>query len=272
MKIYDGNIHDISNNESTSYLQLNSCGMSNTVYEQVSFRKKGRIDYHILYVDEGECIVLYDKKEYKLKKGSFVFYPPFAEQKYKAFVGTKTLWLHFNGFSVSEIINEAKLSFGVSFSPHSSSLRQMIMQLITKFNQKSIIPDEKSLLLSLIYQFGKLQNNVSSIDEKLKNCISLITENPSLTLNINELAKMCNISESRFMHIFKDATGISPHAYQQSLRINNCKTVLLETNLKISDIAYQAGYDDPLYFSRIFKKITGVSPRQYRENNKLFYE
>ena len=267
MRIYDGEIHDKFNKESTSYLQLNSCGISIFNDDHISYRKNGRIDYHILYIDEGKCTVLYDDKEYKLKRGDFVFYPPKMKQKYTAFPGTRTIWLHFNGFCVSEIIDEADLKFGVTFSNHSLVAKKLLVQLISRYNQKSSVPEEKALLMSVIYQFGKIQNNITSIDEKFKTCISFITENPHIPLNIKELAKECNLSESRFMHIFKEIMGVSVHTYQQSLRINNCKVLLTETNMKISDIAHQSGYDDPLYFSRIFKKITGVSPRSYRNNS-----
>ncbi|MBE7053512.1 MAG: AraC family transcriptional regulator [Ruminococcaceae bacterium] len=271
MRIYDGSKLDKFNIESLSYVQINSCGLSTAKDDFISYRKNGRVDYHILYVDEGECKVLYDGKEYGLKSGNFVFYPPKMTQKYTHLKGTKTIWLHFNGFCIEEIIKQANLKFGVTFSSHSLTIKNTLINLISKYNQKNSVPEEKPTLISLIYTLGKIQNNINSIDEKLNSCISFITENHSLNFTTCDLAKICNVSPSRFMHIFKEATGSSPHAYQQSLRINNCKTLLLETNLKISDIAYQAGYDDPLYFSRIFKKITGVSPKDYRKN-KLFNE
>lgn len=60
-----------------------------------------------------------------------------------------------------------------------------------------------------------------------------------------------------------------PHAYQQTLRIQNCKVLLTSTQLSVAEISEQAGYNDPLYFSRIFKKRVGVSPKVYRAQNKV---
>jgi len=48
-------------------------------------------------------------------------------------------------------------------------------------------------------------------------------------------------------------------------RIASAKNKLFLTNLPIKDIAYQIGYNDPLYFSRVFKKHSGISPKEFRK-------
>lgn len=55
-------------------------------------------------------------------------------------------------------------------------------------------------------------------------------------------------------------------------RIASAKNKLFLTNLSIKDIAYQIGYNDPLYFSRVFKKYSGISPKEFRrqlQHNRL---
>ncbi|MEP0266280.1 AraC family transcriptional regulator [Dokdonia sp.] len=48
-------------------------------------------------------------------------------------------------------------------------------------------------------------------------------------------------------------------------RVASAKNKLFLTNLPIKDIAYQIGYNDPLYFSRVFKKYCGISPIEFRK-------
>ncbi len=55
-------------------------------------------------------------------------------------------------------------------------------------------------------------------------------------------------------------------------KIATAKNKLFLTNFPIKDIAYEVGYNDPLYFTRVFKKYSGVSPKDFRKqlkNNRL---
>ena len=79
-------------------------------------------------------------------------------------------------------------------------------------------------------------------------------------------AKICGVSESGFYAYFKEWAGESPKEYKNRIRINVAKSMLENSDLLISDIAFRVGFDDPYYFSRIFKKIVGASPRTFRNN------
>ncbi|HEX2952161.1 MAG TPA: AraC family transcriptional regulator, partial [Armatimonadota bacterium] len=83
-------------------------------------------------------------------------------------------------------------------------------------------------------------------------------------IDIARYALLCNLSKSRFMHLFKEATGVSPYRYQLGIRIQRAEKLLLETGMSVSEIAASVGFDDPLYFSRIFKIFTGEAPRRYK--------
>lgn len=270
MKIYNGDIHDKFNLDSESFLQVNSCGIQLSHENAIiSFRKKGRVDYHILYVSEGNCEAEYENSKISIQRGGFVLYPPHMPQRYKLYENTKTIWLHFNGYNVGTILDEARLSCGVHNSGFSALVEKMLIQLISEHNRSLYVSNEKGLLLSVLYNLGKLVNNVHSTDSKINDCISFIVTNYSSQVNVEELAAYCNLSRSRFMHLFREIAGMPPHTYQQMLRINSSKTMLLSTNLSIANISRLVGYDDPLYFSRLFKNITGVSPKRFREKGGL---
>lgn len=53
--------------------------------------------------------------------------------------------------------------------------------------------------------------------------------------------------------------------YLTRFRVERSKRLLRETDLRLADIAYAIGYNEPHYFSYIFKKYTGISPSVYRK-------
>jgi len=64
--------------------------------------------------------------------------------------------------------------------------------------------------------------------------------------------------------MFKKITGINFTDYLSRVRIEKAKNLLLNRNLRISEIAYEVGFQSLTHFNRVFKKITGQSPTEYR--------
>jgi AraC-like DNA-binding protein len=66
--------------------------------------------------------------------------------------------------------------------------------------------------------------------------------------------------------VFKKATGINFTDYVSRVRIEKAKNLALNPNLRISEIAFEVGFQSLTHFNRVFKRITGVSPTSYRGN------
>ena len=88
---------------------------------------------------------------------------------------------------------------------------------------------------------------------------------------ISQYAKMCNLSESRFSHLFKECTGSSPAKYILNIKIQRAKELLENTDLSILQISEIVGMQTQNYFSRVFKKHTGISPVKYRLQQTIQY-
>lgn len=80
-------------------------------------------------------------------------------------------------------------------------------------------------------------------------------------------AQMLKISPSHFQHVFKQQLGISPYAYCLRLRMENARSLLEATDLKIQDIAQKCGFENALYFTQAFRKETGLTPSAYRKRH-----
>ena len=83
-------------------------------------------------------------------------------------------------------------------------------------------------------------------------------------LSLTQVAKAVNISTFYFCKIFKRYTGLNFTEYVSRVRIEKAKNLAMNPNLRISDIAYEVGFQSLTHFNRVFKRITGMSPTEYR--------
>jgi AraC-like DNA-binding protein len=92
-----------------------------------------------------------------------------------------------------------------------------------------------------------------------------IQTHQSEDLRLSQVAKAVNASTFYFCKTFKKVTGINFTDYLSRVRIEKSKNLLLNPNLRVSEIAYDVGFQSLTHFNRTFKKILGQSPSDYRE-------
>lgn len=83
-------------------------------------------------------------------------------------------------------------------------------------------------------------------------------------LTREDLASHADLSPSRFHDVFRDAVGVAPMVFVQQRRMGLAKRLLIGSDMTVYQVALQAGYEDPYYFSRLFRKTQGVSPSAFR--------
>ncbi|NEW06385.1 ABC transporter substrate-binding protein [Paenibacillus sp. SYP-B3998] len=87
-------------------------------------------------------------------------------------------------------------------------------------------------------------------------------------LNIEQLARMAEISPKYYVDLFKKTYGKSTIDYVTEVRVNSAKQFMVQSDARLRDIAHQVGYNDEFYFSRKFKQEVGVSPTAYMKNRR----
>jgi len=85
---------------------------------------------------------------------------------------------------------------------------------------------------------------------------------------VPRLAKVSGISQAHFARSFKYAFGVPPHRYLLTRRIERAKALLRDTDLPITEIAFQTGWNSLGTFGRIFRDVTGESPSELRAREK----
>lgn len=98
-----------------------------------------------------------------------------------------------------------------------------------------------------------------------------IEKNLDKHLTLNEIAKTAGMSEFHFQRIFKKQLKIGVYKYIQKRRMANASFLLLNSELRIIDIALVSGFSSQEAFSRVFKMYYQLPPRQYRVQFKNFF-
>ncbi len=91
-----------------------------------------------------------------------------------------------------------------------------------------------------------------------------ILQHHSEDISSGRVAKELHLSRFYFCTMFKRSTGVTVTEYLTRVRIERVKELLLNPNLRISEIAFQTGFQSLTHFNRVFLKLTGQSPTEYR--------
>ncbi len=120
--------------------------------------------------------------------------------------------------------------------------------------------------LELILLWCDTQNpRAVPLDSRILGVLEYLDQHLAEPLTVSGLARVANLSTSRFAHLFSAQLGVSPSAYVERQRVSQARLLLEHTLRPVADIARSVGFSDPLYFSARFRQVVGVSPTRYRQ-------
>jgi len=99
--------------------------------------------------------------------------------------------------------------------------------------------------------------------------IRAIDRDPDASLTIEALARQAGLSPFHFLRTFQLQTGVTPHQYILRARLREA-AVLLRSESKVLDVAYDCGFGDVSNFNRTFRREFGMSPREWRRSYSAF--
>ena len=137
-----------------------------------------------------------------------------------------------------------------------------------------IIPKEKysaivRLLTFFAEQLSALINQIvieqqNSEPPLVRKARDYIQQHKGEPLSLNQVAQAAGGSVFHFCKVFKKSTGLKFTDYVARVRLEDAKTQLLNPNRRISEIAYDVGFQSLAQFNRMFKRIFGQSPSEFR--------
>lgn len=246
--------------------------------------------FEIYYLVRGECnFFLYDNV-YHMKSGSMAFIPADTLHKTIYLDGEdhERICVEFTLDYASDIIETiGQLKFEQllynnfftvpeQYIPIAAHIYSMLIREKKKpdvFSTCSIKNLFQQLLVLLMRSFDNPleQTNPTSqapvhvVDESIQTAMNYICRNFAENITLDLVAQQLHLNTSYFSKKFKNINGFGFKEYLNKVRINHSEKLLLETNLSITDIAFQCGYQNSNYFGDAFKHLNKISPSEFRK-------
>ena len=128
----------------------------------------------------------------------------------------------------------------------------------------------KIILLQFILEMWKkgfiIENDTSGRNTVEKEMVSYIQQNYTGKISLKEFGEQFHLSEKYISRYFKEHFHITLSQYVTYLRLEHAKQLLQDTDIPVTEVAMQSGYQNVSYFIRSFKKTYEISPLKYRNN------
>lgn len=146
------------------------------------------------------------------------------------------------------------------------------------YHSHTLAPQQYTAMIKLLEIFAThistLANEIVVQEDEaespmIRRARAYILANQADPIDLDKVAQAMHVSTFYFCKMFKKATGLTFTDYLSRVRVEKAKTLLLNPHLRISEIAYDVGFQSLTHFNRMFRKIVGESPTAYRESKSV---
>lgn len=240
----------------------------------------GRIlqEYQLIYITRGRGY--FSSRELKnavVGEGTILLLFPNEWHSYmpKTESGWDTYWIGFRGVVADQLIRHHFFDKQMPLHPvgFNEPLLDLFKQVIALAREEragfqQAISGIAMHMLGAVYFITK--NNQFQDREmvtKIEKARLLMREYPDGTISPEELARRLNMGYSWFRRMFKQYTGLSPTQYQQQIRLQQAKDLLVSSGKTIKEIAYELNFESANYFTAFFKQKAGFTPAVFRKRS-----
>jgi len=148
-----------------------------------------------------------------------------------------------------------------------NSFLETTNRLFRKIEESSSFDEISEILKTITERMSRMIFSFHGVRHfsALRKAERYIWENYTRKLSLKEIAAASGLSAPYFSTVFKDEMGENLSNYLNRLRVEKAATMLLTTDISISEIAVSCGFEDQSWFSKIFRNNTGYTPGKYRE-------
>lgn len=260
-------------------LYLVECGIEQCKKDKI-YGPTVRGEYHVHFILHGRGTLEMNNTSYSLQRGQIFVIPPDIEHVYYADPSDpwQYTWISFSGTRAAYFLERAGITpehpvrsaYGeperyLSFTENILNHHQLTVA--NELARTAWLYEMLALLVDSQHQGKRPARKVVSYDYSpdiyVNSAVEYIHEHYN-HIGVGDIASYIGISRYYLSHIFKEKLHVSPQEYLMRYRMEQSARLLRATSLSIQEVSEQAGYDNPLTFSKIFKNTYGLSPKNYR--------
>lgn len=254
------------------------------------------LDYLLIYVQEGSCLIHVDGVDYMFESGSFCLIQPNSVHTLQGTTNTITPYAHLDLFYnplreasfptgagqldltgyrdlMQPVLNDLEgVHVPVRLNPtHPIGFRDTLLRMVQLWLEQETLALLEAqhlateLVLAILKQYAPPSRSSGSSPPTLNWITSFLSFHLNEPLSVEDMARRANLSPSRFSAVFKATFGVPPHQYLLQLRLRHSEELLSTTELTLADIAVYCGFADVHHFSKAFKRARGLWPGEYRQ-------
>lgn len=226
----------------------------------------------ITHIINGTFTFAQNGKHITARKGETVILDCFKPHEYYTNNSMESIWIHFNGQNCIPFYNEIVKNEGNLIKCSDPDHVEKLLFRIFNGMSSDDKPSEINWSLDIYKILAELSNplhistkNKTSYEESIQDAKKYIFEHLNEKLTVKNIANVIHMSPSHFSRVFKHQTGFSPYDFVLISRLNRAKDYLQKTDMSISQIAYETGFNSESNFIYFFTKNTGFSPSKFRK-------
>ena len=205
----------------------------------------------------------------KLKPGDFIISTP--QQAF--YLGSDKKVYHedfisFCGPLADQLLQNGIIKDGVYSLGQARLLLPIIEKLEKKTTHHQIAAAIDILALLNDIHFGKYDRNSHQSTVVIDVLLEEIKRDSRRNWSLESMAEFCSLSKNHFRKTFKEQTGMLPKNYLDSIRMDEASILLVNSPIKLNELAEKYHYSDAFHFSRSFKRIMGISPKKFRDDHQ----
>lgn len=239
------------------------------------------VPYYIMsYHKAGRAKLRVGDRHYEIEPGTVICLPPNVEHDHYKDTKEETefLWWHFT-YDIAGVMDALKMfDIPVTFRLRNTErFEEVFHQFVqctsgTSYLPQSILKQAKALELLYLLLENALSKNEAELSglstSNFLGILSRIVRYPEQPVSLNELSQELHMHPTYISNRFKELFGKSPMQVHREMRVQRAKTLLISSEMSVTEIAQAVGFTEIPNFNRLFKSYVGLSPKQFRDLSK----
>ena len=251
-----------------------NCSYSFDIYNSPNHALHFHKNYEIIYVIKGKALCNVNGKNKMIEADEFAFCFPNEIHSIKS-IGEAKIWL--GEFSADLIKEFAKCQKGKTGTDFCFRCSDPILKYLKEYLIKEEALDDAFLIKSCLYALCSEYLRQISLEESdskqlslMRSVLEYIDKSYKRNISLADLAESLGYDYFYFSKMFGKLFSMSFNEYLNIYRFNEACRMLTESDMTITSIAKESGFQSIRSFNNTFKKLAGVSPCEYRESYSFF--